>query len=526
MFNWPDRKKRANRRGIIVALLLLCTFCMPALAEWSPTTRGVKVGIYQNSPKIFLDSNGNPAGFFKDLLTTIAQAEGWTIQYEPCTWGECLQRIESGELDLMADVAYTSEREKRFDFGQEVVFASWSVIYAKAGSNIESILDLDKKRVAVLRDSFQSQTLRKLTESFALATEFIEVPSFEQGYLLVESGKADCIAVNRLFGKLHESTYSARPTNILLAPALVKFAAPKRDNHLLLNTIDRHLIRLKNELNSEYYQAFNHWFEPSKTIRLPSWLKWTLISVTIIILGLILLALIFRRMIRHKTHELEQNKSYLERLSYFDLITELPKRALFIDRIEQAVRKTRQGNPHLAVLFIDLDEFKQINDSVGHEIGDKVLKLAADRLRHCVRNEDTVARLGGDEFTVLIESLHHSELAATIAENILSALRAPFLISEHAFYVTASVGISLFPQDGNSAQALLRNADSAMYKAKEEGRNTFRFYTEDMTNRAVERMSLVAGLREGIGNNEFFLNYQPLLDLESRKIVGIEALLR
>jgi len=525
-FQRPTSEDLLHGRALFATLVAFCFIFLATFSSGLMSAQSVQVGIYQNKPKIFLDTSGNPAGFFVDILEAIAKAEDWEIQFVPCTWDECLLRLENGDLDLMADVAYTSEREKRFDFGQEVVFASWSVVYAKPKSSIESVLDLKNKKVVVLRDSVQSRVLRQLTETFAVSPDFIEVTSFEEGYKLVESSEADAIAVNRFFGKMHESIYSARPTDILIAPALVKFAAPIKNQRVLLNVIDGHLFTLRKDNNSIYYQAFNRWFEPTKTISLPSWLKWSLISVAIVFLVLFFLLLVFRRMVRHKTRELEQSKGYLERLSYFDPITELPNRALFLDRLEQAAQKLREGTPHLAVFFIDLDDFKQINDSVGHEVGDKILKLVAERFAAHIRNEDTLARLGGDEFTVLIQSLHNPDYAATVAKKLLETLREPFQILEHSFYISASIGISLLPQDGADAKELLRNADAAMYQAKKEGRSTFRFYTEEMTAHAVEQLSLITGLREGLQKNEFFLYFQPLFNLESRTIVGVEALVR
>lgn len=509
-------------KNLFTFILVSTIFPLNALAGIS-----VKAGIYQNEPKIFLDNQSKPAGFFVDLINTIAQSENWKIEYIPCEWVECLRQLENGELDLMADVAFSAERKKRFDFGREVVFSSWSVVYAKPQSGINSVPDLNNKKVVVLRDSVQAKALKELTKNFGISPQFIEVASFQQGYDLVESDQADSIAVNRFYGKRHESKYSVRPTSILVAPSLVNFAASKKDERLLLDAIDQNLIKLKKDTESVFYQAFDRWFEANKITRLPSWFTWVMISIGLVITGLVILTFIFRRLVKHKTYELEKNKDYLERLSYLDSLTGLPNRVLFLDRLEQAALKERQNQDSLAILFIDLDRFKEINDSFGHETGDSVLKMVAERFTLCIRKEDTIARLGGDEFTILLKSLKRPEIEATaVAEQILGSLTDAFQFKTHYFYVTASVGISLSKQDGNNASDLLRNADAAMYKAKQEVGNTFNFYTEEMTRHAIERISLTTALREAVDNNEFFLYYQPLFNLKNLKVVGVEALVR
>jgi hypothetical protein len=245
------------------------------------------------------------------------------------------------------------------------------VLYAKLGSCIQSVLDLQGRRVAVLRDSVQQKILQQLTQSFDVSPVSVEVESFEEGYVLVESGDADGIAVNRFYGKLHETTYSARPTSILIAPVLVKFAASKRAAAALLGPIDHALTTMKGDEGSVFHQAFKRWFEPTRRFFLPHWLQWLLTTIGVIVFASISLAL--RSIVKRKTVELEKNKSYLEKLSYFDPLTGLPNRVLLVDRLEQIVRRPREDLPRLAVLFIDLDEFKQINDSMGHEVGNAVL---------------------------------------------------------------------------------------------------------------------------------------------------------
>lgn len=216
----------------------------------------------------------------------------------------------------------------------------------------------------------------------------------------------------------------------------------------------------------------------------------------------------------------------LDHLAHHDILTGLPNRLLLQDRLDHAIRRALRDRRRLAVLFLDLDRFKNINDTLGHNAGDELLRIASDRLNAQVRDGDTVARLGGDEFTILLEDYHSPEDARTVAHKLLGVFREPFLINDQALFVTASIGISVFPSDGVTADKLIRNADSAMYRAKEEGKNNFQFYTSDLTVAAKEKLRLESSLRVAMENDQFELHYQPKWDTDSGNITGVEALLR
>ena len=224
--------------------------------------------------------------------------------------------------------------------------------------------------------------------------------------------------------------------------------------------------------------------------------------------------------------ELQDKQFHLDYLAHHDTLTDLPNRLLLLDRLTQAVNKAARNNAQLAVLFIDLDRFKNINDSVGHFVGDEVLKIAATRLMQCIRHEDTVSRLGGDEFTILVEESHTPEDVVIVAQKVMAVIQQPFVGEGPDFYLSCSIGISTYPQNGLHAEELLRNADAAMYKAKDQGRNNFQFYTEDMTERALQHVRLEASLRRAVEQHEFVVYYQPQIDLATLRVVGLEALVR
>jgi diguanylate cyclase (GGDEF)-like protein len=216
----------------------------------------------------------------------------------------------------------------------------------------------------------------------------------------------------------------------------------------------------------------------------------------------------------------------VEYLAYHDGLTALPNRSLFINLLSQAISQAQRHQWQLAVAFIDLDRFKQINDTLGHEAGDELLKQVASRLKGCLRESDAVARLGGDEFVVLLTELREDRYAATVAQKIITAIARPFVLLGHEFRVTASIGISTYPSDGLDEQTLTKNADIAMYQAKDDGKNQFQFYSEKLNANSLERLTLESSLRHALERGEFRLEYQAKREMVHGQITGMEALLR
>jgi diguanylate cyclase (GGDEF)-like protein len=248
---------------------------------------------------------------------------------------------------------------------------------------------------------------------------------------------------------------------------------------------------------------------------------------------LVLLSALLGRMswqlARSRARETEAKLKHAQRveyLAYYDGLTALPNRSLFNKLLSQAISQAKRHHRQLAVAFIDLDRFKQINDTLGHEAGDELLKQVASRLKGCLRDGDVVARLGGDEFVVLLTELVEEKNAATVAQKIIIMIAKPFVLLGHEFRVTASIGISTYPTDGLDEQTLTKNADIAMYQAKEDGKNQFQFYSEALNANSLERLTLESSLRHALERNEFRLDYQAKREMVHGQITGMEALLR
>jgi diguanylate cyclase (GGDEF)-like protein/PAS domain S-box-containing protein len=224
--------------------------------------------------------------------------------------------------------------------------------------------------------------------------------------------------------------------------------------------------------------------------------------------------------------EMKHSQRRMERLAFYDTLTDLANRRLFNDRLQHALEHCRRHRERAGLLYLDLDQFKRVNDTLGHESGDALLREVAKRLARCVRKEDTVGRTGGDEFTILLYDIDAPEHVSLVAQKILNELQRPVNISGHQLVVTTSIGITIIPDDGTEPNRLLKNADLAMYRAKEKGRNNYQFYSEELNTNAILRLRTEHGLRSALERNEFELYFQPIVRLTDRKIVAVESLIR
>jgi diguanylate cyclase (GGDEF)-like protein len=261
-----------------------------------------------------------------------------------------------------------------------------------------------------------------------------------------------------------------------------------------------------------------------------SWMAGTLAGTTFIILCITLgLSVLDTRMASKTANmadSLKRANDELQRLALHDPLTQLPNRLLLEDRIDQAIAHAERGKFKCAVLFVDLDRFKMVNDSLGHFAGDELLRAVANRLQTVVRGEDTVSRLGGDEFVILLRDVTGPDNATEVADKILHALREPFRIHEQELYITPSIGISVSPLHGDTSQMLITRADAAMYNAKQAGRNNCRIYSSSMSTFFPQRLMLENDLRRALGRRELELYYQPKVNVEDNRVVGMEALIR
>jgi diguanylate cyclase (GGDEF)-like protein len=248
----------------------------------------------------------------------------------------------------------------------------------------------------------------------------------------------------------------------------------------------------------------------------------TLAILTLMTLGLVILG--FR--LQHIVLALKESEEQIRYRANFDSLTQLPNRANFTEHLSAAITRDRRNEGHTALLFIDLDRFKTINDTLGHDLGDELIKQVANRISEATRETDVVSRLGGDEFTVMLTNVTDEIHASLIAKDILARLAQSFMLNAHEVYSSASIGITMSPADGCDVNTLLKNADMAMYEAKGQGRNTFRFFTSEMTDRARKFLEVDKDMRMALSQNELEVHFQPIYSMREQKLLGVEALLR
>ncbi|RQO83326.1 EAL domain-containing protein [Acidovorax sp. FJL06] len=742
-----------------------------ACASLSAAPRELRVGVYSNEPKVFVDGDGKAAGIFVDLLQLVAAREQWTLKFVPCDWQACLDALRAGQLDLMPDVARSPEREALYSFHALPVLHSWSQIYRTPGSAIHSLFDLQGKRVAVLRGSVQRATFVSMMDSFGIQVSLVDASSLIDAFALVQRGEADAVIANHLFGNFHSARYGVVDTGIVFQPATLFFAAgPGRDADVL-EAIDRSVQGWRSGADPAYTEVLRRWGVQEQVGGVSRLWWWGLGGLLVFGLLAALAALLLRREVQTRTRHLQDseqklatildsvgafiyikgrdyryqyanhhtlklfgktasevvghedsivfdaataaqlrandrrvledgetleaeevntqlatgetrvylsvkiplrhadgsihalcgistditerrkaeeslqiaatvfesfegmivtgpdqrilkaNQAYarltgyavdelvgqtprllhsgrqdaafyagmhaalratgmwqgevwnrrkdgseypawititavrspeggithyvgtqtdissrkaaeeeIRLLAFYDPLTGLPNRRLMTDRLQHSLVASARAGTGGALLFVDLDNFKDLNDTQGHELGDQLLRQVAARLTGCVRMGDTVARLGGDEFIVLLEGLSpHAHEAAAQAEmvgrTVLQALGQSYLLGGLAHHSACSIGIALYADARGSVDELLKHGDMAMYQAKGAGRNTLRFFDPRTQANVTARTLLEAGLREGLRDGQFLLHYQAQISAH-HGVVGAEALVR
>jgi len=615
----------------------------------SNASRLIRVGLYDNPPKICRDTTGRPSGLFIDLLENMAKCEGWQLEYVDCTWNDCLDKLQSGDIDLMPDVARTAARAQRFDFHTIPVVHSWSSLWSHKKIEISDWMDLKGKRIAILSGAVQQDALIRILNGFSIPFEQVPVNSMAEGFQAVVSGDADVTVANSFFGGIYGRRYGLRENPVIFDPSSLFYATTKGHNTAVLNRIDDYLSQWRSEQGSIYYQSLKQAMSRPPVPVLPrQWLR-ALISGAVLLLFLLIITALLRWQVRRKTEELRRFKQrfeYLQKaspvvlfnlalptgrapevlwvsdnitrlfgftpeqtyqpgwwqsiihpgdlqqleanmrsmpkighgsveyrlydndgtlryvreelqflpatanspaqvvgswndittsreqqdqlsfLTHYDPLTQLPNRTLLHLQLQDALAHLETGQDQLAILNLDLDHFKKINETFGFDFGDKILRQTAGRLKHLLRLEDSIARMGADEFVIIVQGENIAELASSISRRILHRLGTPLNIEDQELIVTTSVGISLFPEDGADPETLLKNAEIARYAAKRQGRNRLHFFSSQLSDNVRENLVMESALRNAIERKELVLHYQPQLDLNSGDLVGVEALVR
>ncbi|MBD3667813.1 MAG: EAL domain-containing protein [Kangiella sp.] len=637
---------------VVISVVFVCLLTITMIFQFqdsgSESVREVRVGLYQNSPKIYRNSQGQPDGLFIKLIEAIAAEESWQISYVDCEWSECLNLLTNNAIDLMPDVAFTDERAVRFDFHSNAVTHSWSEVWTRKDFKILGLPDLQGVRIAVLRDSVQEVALQQMMMGYGLGFKPIHVDTYNQGFQAVIDGKADAVITNVQFADIHGSQFGLQETPIMLNPANLFYVTAVGKNPDLLKAIDEHIQEWRAEPESVYYEALKSTMVPILKPKVPKLVLWVLIIGGVLIVMMFGVAALLRWQIRKRTkalsrtnlrfnhllkaspvvlyqlvmeeggfkpvwvsanvkrllgydpkelydlnwwksvlHEddrsqtIEQFGGIFEKghaiyeyrvydkegkvryirdelqlladrdngkveivgswsdltdlyekedrllfLSQYDPLTHLPNRQKLQERVEEAIERSQQFVENFAMLSIDIDHFKKINETLSYQVGDAVILRVADRLKHIIKVDDTLARIGGDDFVIVINEAVNVEKISRIARKVIQRFTAPLRVDEHELMITASIGVAIYPEDGRDPDTLLKNAEIARYSAKKAGRNRFEFFNDKLAEGMHENLMLESALRVAVERNELVLHYQPLVNFSDLKMIGAEALVR
>jgi len=492
-------------------------------------------GDYNHPPYEYVDKNGRFTGFNVDIINAIADIMDIEVQIIPMSWDNAVWSLDNGEIDGIIGMSQNEERLKKYKFTSSTVLNEQVIFVHKDTIHITNIEELAGFKVAYQRGDYNESILLKVPN----VSLFPKIDQ-EEALMALANGEVDAVLGNKLVGLYHlQRNKLTDEIKIVGEPiSAVKYGpAVSMDNEELLNILEEGLWLLKE--NNTYNNIYNKWFGESI-----SGLKLILdLYKDKLILGIIILAIIFisiyiynkrlQREVSKRTYELEMaNKNLMEQqkeiynLAYFDPITSLPNRTYFVEEVNNKFESPDEIISNFAILFLDIDRFKNINDTLGHNVGDYLLKLLGNRLSKLVKEGDIVARAGGDEFYILINRYKNIKEVTDLAERILIDFKSPYIVKDYTLYLTTSIGIATFPDAGADANTLIKNADLALYKSKELGGNTYYIYGEEIESEGLDRMMLLNQLRHAVEKDELILHYQPQVDISTGEIRGVEALVR
>lgn len=481
----------------IFLILAACLFLVSFSIENKTTSETVKVikvaGDESFPPYEFLESNGIYRGFNVDIMNAIAVETGVHIEIIPMEWQEALNALGDGEVDAIQGMTKSLNREKVYLFSDDIVTNSQVIFVLNNTETISDVSDLQGHTVAIQKGDI---TMEKLNNVPNIKIVFTENQSQAMNLLL--EGKVDSFIGNRLVGLYNlQKTKMSENVKIVGEPLNVSqyCSAALKGNDGILNVLNKGIKAIKN--NGTYEKIYSKWFGESFHNRAKMHKKYLvifLIGAALLIVLIVIYALInkgLKRAIDERTSELAVANEKLESINqllvkeiderkkvedlvwhqaHFDYLTGLPNRRLFIDKLDKAIRKAKYLNRKVAVFFIDLDNFKDVNDRLGHEYGDNLLKRFGERLLEVCGSAVIVSRFGGDEFTIVLENIKHIREVNNLLQKLNESMKEPYIINKHSINQYASIGVSIYPESGKDADALLNSADYMMYEVKEKGK--------------------------------------------------------
>lgn len=524
------------QKKLIFILFIFSTFL------YAQSMQNIKICVDPDwKPFEWIDKEGNYAGMGHDFLEAFLKNSNITVTlHKTKSWAESIEAIQEGKCEVLPMAGITQERQKFLNFTKPYYYAPYVVATTNDKVFIDDIRRRLDKTYGVVKNSAAFDDLKKLYPSIKL----VVVENVYDGLQRVSNGElygfintAPTIAYNMQEYSIIDIKISAKlSTGYKLAVAV------RKDKPQLYRTLQGLVDKLDENTKT---QIEMRWLSLIKEERV----DYSLIYKILFVFAFILLAVAYRHFMlkrlnnqleakaEEKTRQLQKLNQELEakvisktkelmHQSNYDLLTGLPNRVLFLNRLEKAIENAKKHHTMIGLLFIDIDKFQNINESFGYNVGDEVLKEIANKLLKLVGESDTLSRLSGDELTIIVENPESIDAITQLAQRILELFKKPVLAEKESLYISVSVGISLYPRDALTSKDILKNADAAMHRAKENGRNNFQYYSASLTQQASERLKTQISLIKAIENQEFVVYYQPQINIANNKLLGMEALVR
>ena len=478
--------------------------------------------------------NGQYTGMGADYLAIFQEKINVPIEVVPTEiWTESIAKAKSRKCDIFVLSLNVKDQQDYMDISTPYLTLPVVIATKQAVPFISDISEVSDKPIGMV----EGYLLEELLEQKGMTLNFVKVPSIDVGLKMVAQGKlfGYMDAVASINYAIYRDYYGELKVGGKLSGIDWNLSvATRNDEPELAQIVEKILLQIPEQSKQ---RVINDWVSAKAPQGFDYDLFWKIMAVFSVILIMVFARnrqlVGHRKEIKQKNNELtvinsqlEIQKNEIQHLAYHDFLTNLPNRKNFMMRLEHAIDVAARYEQSLAILFLDLDRFKNINDSLGHHVGDMLLQLISTRLKDLLRDSDTIARLGGDEFVILLEGVEDLAYPSVVAERILASIRQPIIILNNTLNVSASVGLALYPNDGDTSDILIKNADSAMYLAKERGKDQFQYYTEHLSAQIERRLVIEQALQYAEKNQQLTLCYQSQLDLKQQKIIGAEALIR